>query len=61
MAIMMIEDAALFQKDLYSLYIDFSSAFNTVNHQQLLLTMAKLGFPEAAIQNVKSIYTNVPQ
>lgn len=30
MAILMIEDAALYNEALYSLYIDFSSAFNTV-------------------------------
>ncbi len=62
MAILMIEDAALHHRDLYSLYIDFSSAFNTINHQQLLQTMASLEFPEAAIRNTvnpgRSIYTN---
>ncbi len=58
MAILMIEDAALYHRDLYNLYIDFSSAFNTVNHQQLLHIASSLGFPEAAIRNIKSIYTN---
>ena len=58
MAILMIEDAALHHLDLYSLYIDFSSAFNTVNHQQLLHIMKGLGFPEVAIKNIQSIYTN---
>ncbi len=59
MATLMIEDAALYHRDVYSLYIDFSSAFNTVNHQQLLEIMASLGFPEAAIRNIcRSMYTN---
>ena len=58
MAILMIEDAALYHQDLYSMYIDFSSAFNTVNHKQLLLIMERLGFPSAAVMAVKSIYTN---
>ena len=56
MAILMIEDAALYHQDLYSLYIDFSSAFNTVNHGQLLMIMQKLGFPGVAINTVKDIY-----
>ena len=58
MAILMIEDAALYHKDLYSLYIDFSSTFNTVNHAQLLTIMQKLGFPDIAMNTVKDIYTN---
>jgi Reverse transcriptase (RNA-dependent DNA polymerase) len=31
-----IEDAALFQQDLYAAYFEFSSAFNMVDHQKLL-------------------------
>ena len=57
MAVLMIEDAALCHQDLYSLYIDFSSAFNTMNHDQLLMIMQK-GFPGVAINTVKDIYTN---
>ena len=58
MAILMIEDAALYKQDLYSLYINFSSAFNTVNHEQLILIMHKLSFPSIATHTVKDIYTN---
>ena len=58
MAILMIEDAALYHQDLYSLYIDFPSAFNTVNHAKLLTIMQKLGFPDIAMITVKDIYTN---
>ena len=58
MAILMIEDAALYRQDLCSLYIDFSSAFNTVNHDQLLMIMQKIGFPGVAMNIVKDIYTN---
>ena len=58
MAILMIEDAALYNQDIYSLYIDFSSAFNTVNHKQLILIMQKLGFPNTAIKAVENTYTN---
>ena len=58
MAILMIDDAALYHQDLYSLYIDFSSAFNTVNHEQLILVMHKLSFPSVAISTVQDIYIN---
>ena len=58
MAIMMIEDAALYRQDLYSPYIHVSSAFNNVNHEQLILIMHKLGFPSIAIHAAKDIYTN---
>ena len=58
MAILMIEDAALYRQDLYSLYIDFSSAFNTVNHDQLPMIMHKMGLPDVATNTVKDIYTN---
>jgi hypothetical protein len=41
-------DAALTKQDLYVTYIDFSCAFNVVNHTLLLGTMARLGLPEDA-------------
>ena len=58
MAILMIEDAALYNQDIYSPYVDFSSAFNTVNHKQLILIMQTLGYPNTAIKAAESIYTN---
>ena len=44
--------------DLYLLYIDFSSAFNTIDHDKLLCIMHDLGFPPAAIEVVPDLYTN---
>ena len=43
----------------FLLYIDFSSAFNTIDHDKLLCIMHDLGFPPAAIEVVADLYTNV--
>ena len=53
-----IEDAALTGKNLYNVYIDFSSAFNMVDHDKLLCIMHDLGFPTDAIEIVKNIYSD---
>ena len=53
-----IEDAKLTNRNLYAAYIDFSSAFNTVDHDRLLQVMHALGFPGDALQVVQNIYTN---
>jgi len=53
-----IEDASLFQQDLYAAYFDFSSAFNMIDHQKLLCIMHNLGFTHDTIDTVKGIYTN---
>jgi len=52
-----IEDAGLTRKDLYLLYVDFSSAFNTINHDLLLQIMYDLGLPEDLICVVRDLYS----
>lgn len=52
----LLEDAALTAQDLYVMYIDFSSAFNTIDHDKLLMIMYDLGFPDDAIQVVRDLY-----
>ena len=42
-----LADARMNKQDLYAMYIDFSSALNTVDHDKLLIIMHKLAFPEA--------------
>ena len=56
MAVM--SDAKICHQDLYLLYIDFSSAFNTIDHDKLLCIMHDLGFPPAAIEVVADLYTD---
>lgn len=56
MVVNVLEDARLHQQDVYMLYVDFTSAFNTTDHDKLLQIMYDIGFPAAAIENVKGIY-----
>ena len=48
----------LFGEDIYQLFIDFSSAFNTIDHDKLLIIMYDLGFPGDCIEVTKDPYAN---
>ena len=50
------EDAYWCKQDIYCLYIDFSSAFNMVDHTKLLCLMYDQGVPSDAIEVIKGIY-----
>ena len=52
-----LEDAQLCKRDIYMLYIDFSSAFDMVDHDKLLQLMWDMGFPWHAVQAVRDLYT----
>ena len=54
--VMALEDAKLFRKDIYALIVDFTSAFNTTNHDCMLRIMYDLGFPADAIDAVRNLY-----
>ncbi len=56
--IMALEDAKLFKQDMYALMVDFTSAFNTTDHERMLWIMYDLGFPTDAIEVVKNLYQN---
>ena len=51
-------DAKICHQDLYLLYIDLSSTFNTIDHDKLLCIMHDLGPPPDAIEVVADLYTN---
>ncbi len=53
-----MSDAKISQQDLYLLHVDFSSAFNTIDHDKLLCIMHDLGFPEDAIEVIAELYTD---
>jgi hypothetical protein len=53
-----LEDAKLHKQDIFMLWIDFTSAFNTTDHDKLLQIMYDLGYPSIAIENVKGIYNH---
>ena len=54
--IMALEDAKLLHKDSYALIVDFTSAFNTTDHDRMLWITYDLGFPTDAIDAVKSLW-----
>ena len=51
-------DAAHTKQDIFTTYLDFSSAFNMVDHDQLLRTMYDIGIPTDAIEVVKDVYSS---
>ena len=53
-----MSDARISHQDLYILYVDFSSAFNTIDHDKLLCIMHDLGFPADAIHVIADLYTD---
>jgi hypothetical protein len=56
--IMALEDAKLFHKDIYAHIVNFTSAFNTTDHNCMLWIMYDLGFQTDAIDAVKNLYEN---
>ena len=52
-----IEDAKLYNKNLYLLYIDFTNAFNMVQHHLLYTILQWLGVPDQMRECVRSLYT----
>ena len=53
-----MSDAKISQQDLYLLYVNLSSAFNTIDHDKLLCIMHDLGFLEDAIEVIAELYTD---
>jgi hypothetical protein len=53
--IMAMEDARQHKQNL--LQIDFSEAFDTINHDKLSKIMTDLGYPESAVKVVQDLYT----
>lgn len=52
-----LEDAKHSSQNIYLLYIDFTSAFNTLDHDKLLQLMWDMGFPLQAVQVVQKLYS----
>ncbi len=53
-----LEDAALYGRDVYGVYIDYSSAFNTIDQDRLLQIMFDLGLPNDLIRAVRNLYAH---
>lgn len=54
---MLLEDAKLRKQQITLLQIDYTCAFNTVEHDRLLMLMYDLGFPTDAVDVIKNLYT----
>jgi hypothetical protein len=52
-----LEDARFTTQDIYLLFIDFTNAFGSINHAKLLTIMFDLGFSQATIILIGSIYS----
>ena len=58
MLVNVLSEAKLSEQNLFMLYTDFSSAFNTIDHDKLLQIMYDLGFPTDAINVIEDLYPN---
>eukprot|EP00882_Tetradesmus_deserticola_P013816 GHRQ01014673.1.p1 GENE.GHRQ01014673.1~~GHRQ01014673.1.p1 ORF type:complete len:453 (-),score=51.05 GHRQ01014673.1:440-1798(-) len=56
--VMALEDAMLEKQDIHLLQVDFSEAFDTVDHQKITHVLLALGFPVDAVRVVTNLYTD---
>jgi ribonuclease HI/exonuclease III len=56
MFLRVLEDAATAGRNLYTLYIDFKCAFNTIDHDLLLHIMYDLGYPADMVGVIGNLY-----
>ncbi len=53
-----IEKAIEFNRPVYACFIDYTKAFDTVQHQKLWNTMVSMGFPKHVIELLRTLYSN---
>ena len=53
-----LEKCREYNKDLYACFIDYSKAFDCVEHQKIWKIMAQMGFPRHLIRLIESLYQN---
>jgi len=53
-----LEDARLFKRDVYMSQVDFTNAFNRINHHKLYRILTDLGFPDDVRRLVEGIYSH---
>jgi hypothetical protein len=54
--IIMVEDAKLYNKDIYVMYADFKGAFNAADHYIMFKHMRQLGMPSTAVDTCEQLY-----
>ena len=55
----LLENAAMTNSNIYALYVDFTNAFNTIDHKKLFRIMTDLGFPPDSVAVVADLYSGV--
>jgi hypothetical protein len=50
-----LTDAKLNDQNIHYLFVDFSSAFNTIDHDRLLVIMQDLGIPHDCIEVIRDL------
>ena len=53
-----MSDARMSHQDLYIMYVDFSSTFNTIDYDESLHIMQDLGLPLDAVHVIADLYTD---
>ena len=56
-----LSDTKLFGEGIYLMYVDFSSAFNTIDHDKLLIITYDLGFPVDCLEQLHEVAKNLYQ
>ena len=51
-----LEDARASKRDIFMMQVDFTNAFNRVNHRKLIRIMTDLGFPPTLVCLVHAVY-----
>jgi hypothetical protein len=54
--IMMLEDAKLYNKDIYVMYAEFKGAFNAADHRIMFKHMRQLGMPSTFVDACEQLY-----
>ena len=57
MLVMALEDARLTGQNIYKIQVDFSKAFDMMDHDKMLQVIYDLGIPTDAIDVIKNLYT----
>ena len=54
----LIEKVRNTKEEAFITFIDYSKAFDSVQHEHLFMTMLKMGFPEHLVSLISNLYTN---
>ena len=52
-----LEKAKEYQKDIYMCFIDYSKAFDCVDHEKLWVTLRRMGIPEHLVVLIRNLYS----